>query len=377
MRKSIDRIIRPVMLSIAVSAAGAAEQQDTVKVEKIVERALGLMEQVGGISAVEDRLMTATDLASGRQVTTWTTTQAAVRDPGLYLYAYIVSDGIVGVTWSDGKVRRDFVRSPHAEQFARRQPGRKPYSPKENIGGWAGTDSGHYRRSPGAAYSIFGSMYGDGPRYFKYLGRKDIRGDACDAIEVRLEMDKPTWARTRARYPQVPEAGAVVYTYYIGVSDGLLRRSEENGWAIKAVDGTEPDYPNTQTESRTDYRYGPPPPESEFTLARLDARIAGAMGPKKAPPLVKVTDPFGVNAALLGKALPDIGLTTLDGTPVRWEDFRGQVIVIETWFIGCTQCKHAFPLRQAASAAGRQALRLLPRTQGTATTTARRRSRIF
>jgi cytochrome c biogenesis protein CcmG/thiol:disulfide interchange protein DsbE len=57
--------------------------------------------------------------------------------------------------------------------------------------------------------------------------------------------------------------------------------------------------------------------------------------------VVAFTRPGG---SLIGKPAPEIAGTTLDGTPFRLADLRGQPVIVNFWGPNCVPCRDEFPL---------------------------------
>lgn len=62
--------------------------------------------------------------------------------------------------------------------------------------------------------------------------------------------------------------------------------------------------------------------------------------------------PVSRAGAMLGMPAPDATLTLLDGSAIRLDGLRGQVVVLNFWAIWCEPCKDEMPLFQDLTMAG-------------------------
>jgi thiol-disulfide isomerase/thioredoxin len=150
----------------------------------------------------------------------------------------------------------------------------------------------------------------------------------CDVVELKGSFNPrgmTTRSSSRAGAGGAPEISSV-RMYYIGAVDGLIRRiiatTEINGVAG----------PSTETR----YTLGKADPASAFTFERLAAAVKPLIGDKPFPEVRT-----GLND--IGQPLPEVGGKLADGKDLRWQDFHGKVLVVETWATWCTFCKHAMP----------------------------------
>lgn len=57
--------------------------------------------------------------------------------------------------------------------------------------------------------------------------------------------------------------------------------------------------------------------------------------------------PASAGSPVIGKPLPDVELTLVDGSKVRLADLRGQVVLLNFWATWCVPCRRELPLLDA------------------------------
>lgn len=160
-----------------------------------------------------------------------------------------------------------------------------------------------------------------------YRGQEMFDGVACDVVEFAMPIDNDTWDSARKARPELPEKpGTVRQLYYFGADDGLVHRSARS-MLIPGV---------SRQLQETRYRFGTPDPAQSFVFERLAAAVKPLLGNKPFPEVQTVLNPTG-------QPLPEVGGLRADGKKLRWTDFRGQVLVVETWATWCHFCKEAMP----------------------------------
>lgn len=143
-----------------------------------------------------------------------------------------------------------------------------------------------------------------------YQGREVVGGVLCDTVEVAT--------------PQ--KSGSAVYRYSFGVGDALLRR--QVGTSVNA-DGS-------KTFSEERYTVRKPDSAEHFTFARLETAVKPFIKDGAVPAIEEAY-------VAVGQSLPDIPATLAKGGALRWKDYEGKVLVVETWATWCVFCKQAMP----------------------------------
>lgn len=158
-------------------------------------------------------------------------------------------------------------------------------------------------------------------------GEELVQGELCDVIEFKIQIDPKQWAKAKEGAADVPDKGYLTEVYYMAVDDGLPRRYT-----------TATTIPNVSAEYR-EYNYTRKPfpqPGNIFMREHLMATIKGIVGDGPQPKIVsQLAEP--------GEHLPPVNATLLDGTPLRWENFRGKILVVETFASWCGSCKQMMP----------------------------------
>ncbi len=127
--------------------------------------------------------------------------------------------------------------------------------------------------------------------------------------------------------------GKTVQTFFLDASDGSpLRYVLENSWET----------PTGQT----------------LLLNAVSERTRLETNFPIDPAQFRFTPPAGVTRKLpegeekllaLGEAAPDFHLTDVAGRPVSLSDFKGRVVLLNFWFLGCHACRAEFPHLQKLS----------------------------
>ena len=63
--------------------------------------------------------------------------------------------------------------------------------------------------------------------------------------------------------------------------------------------------------------------------------------------LMATAQPVGAGMLMVGKPMPDVELTLVDGQTVRLADLKGEVIVLNYWATWCVPCRTELPLLDA------------------------------
>ncbi|MCA9125676.1 MAG: redoxin domain-containing protein [Planctomycetales bacterium] len=143
---------------------------------------------------------------------------------------------------------------------------------------------------------------------FRYLGSESIHGDDCDKIEVSI-LD-----RQRSQY------------YWIADLDFLPRR------VLEIV--------RLQNEVVT---------REEWSQVRLNEEIADKMFSWTPPAGWQqwVLPKKNLNWPPIGSQAPEFALRSIDGKRVRLSEFRGNVVWLNFWRLGCPPCIEELPHLQS------------------------------
>ena len=169
--------------------------------------------------------------------------------------------------------------------------------------------------------------------HVRWVGRETIAGQSCDVVE---------FLSLRRKAPGDPVTGIVSARYYINAA-GLIERVVD-GW-----DG-QPGATPYSSDTRITYDAKAKLTPADFSSESFQRDAAGVL---KGDPMPVLEEQLFA----AGDHLPDMAFVGWsDGKLFRPSDFRGKVVVLETWASWCHYCKEAFPfyekMRQALAYQG-------------------------